>query len=277
MGLAVAGPGGAAGTHRRRRASSVEVHGAGRVGALAAALLAHAGVGTLDVRDPEPLRAGDVPAAWARSAPPDASAPPSRQDLALDVCEQLAPSLRTGRRGAPGAAPRRPAARSGPTGSRASANERADGPTVVLLAPVDAAGAVDLDLRERLVRESVPHVPAYVRETVGVVGPFVVPGRTPCLRCLDLARAERDPSWPRVLAQLCPPPAGSRRRSGAGPDAGDGVLAVLVAAQAVLQVLTFLDGGEPSAAGRTLETVLGDGLTRWRPWEAHPACGCHWS
>src|SRR5699024_1469296 len=35
-----------------------------------------------------------------------------------------------------------------------------------------------------------------------VVGPMVVPGLTPCLRCADLYRADRDPRWPYVAAQL---------------------------------------------------------------------------
>lgn len=251
-------PGRAAAVHAGRRDARVDVHGAGRVGALAAALLTHAGVGTLHVDDPQPLRAGDVPAPWARTAPPDSSAPPRRADVALDVCEQLAPSLRTNRRT--------------PRGRRSRAPAQ---PSIALIAPVDTAGTVALELRDELLREGVPHLPAYVRETVGVVGPLVVPGRTACLRCVDLSRSERDPAWPHLLAQLCPPPAAVRRPS-APAEPSDGVLATAVAALAATQVLAHLDGHEPSALGASIEIDLVDGLTRRKVWAAHPACGCRW-
>lgn len=256
-GLATTAPGGAAAVHAGRHAARVDVHGAGRVGALAAALLTHAGVGELHVHDPEPLRAADVPAPWARSVAEDAGAAPARAEVALDVCEQLAPSLRTRRR------PARPAG-------------RVRRPSVALLAPVDTAGTVDLDLRDALLRSGVPHLPAFVRETVGVVGPLVLPGRTACLRCVDLARTDRDRHWPRVLAQLTPLPDSARARRGTVADACDGVLAAAVAAQAALQVLALLDGATPSAAGHSIETDLVDGTTRARGWQQHPACGCGW-
>lgn len=50
----------AAGALLARRAARVVVHGGGRVGGPLAALLASAGVGTVDVRDPGPTRAADT-------------------------------------------------------------------------------------------------------------------------------------------------------------------------------------------------------------------------
>ncbi len=47
-----------------------------------------------------------------------------------------------------------------------------------------------------------PHLVVGVCETGGAVGPLVVPGRSACLRCLDLSRTDRDPAWPVVQAQL---------------------------------------------------------------------------
>ncbi|KQY59900.1 hypothetical protein ASD11_10315 [Aeromicrobium sp. Root495] len=52
---------------------------------------------------------------------------------------------------------------------------------------VDRAGAV---LVVRLAQDTV------------LVGPLVVATRSPCLRCADLGRADADPTWPHVLAQL---------------------------------------------------------------------------
>src|SRR6202042_974828 len=53
----------------------------------------------------------------------------------------------------------------------------------------------------------VPHLAVCAREAIGMVGPLVRPGVSACLRCLDLARADRDPGWPLILAP------GSRRQA----------------------------------------------------------------
>ena len=34
------------------------------------------------------------------------------------------------------------------------------------------------------------------------IGPFVLPGRTPCLACLAAHRRDADPAWPHLAAQL---------------------------------------------------------------------------
>jgi bacteriocin biosynthesis cyclodehydratase domain-containing protein len=115
----------------------------------------------------------------------------------------------------------------------------------------------------------VPHLAASASEAIGVVGPLVLPGRSACLRCLDLTRAERDPAWPLILAQLA-------GQSGADPLACDTVLATMVAAQAAAQALAFLDQGGPGPAviNGTLELVLPGWQWRRRSWPAHPRCGC---
>ena len=96
-------------------------------------------------------------------------------------------------------------------------------------------------------------------------GPLVSPGRSACLRCLDLTRAERDPAWPLILAQV----AGSRLE----PQACDTVLAAGVAALAAAQVLLFIDTGRPGRGGPngTLELAVPDWQWRRRTWLAAPA------
>ena len=64
-------------------------------------------------------------------------------------------------------------------------------------AAVPVAGVVDALLARR-----VPHLAVRLRDGSGVIGPLVLPGRTSCLRCLDLQRAAQDPGWPLVAAQL---------------------------------------------------------------------------
>jgi hypothetical protein len=99
----------------------------------------------------------------------------------------------------------------------------------------------------------------------------VDPGRSACLRCVDLAKAERDPAWPLVLAQS------ANTRSGHGQQACDVVLAAATAALAASQALEFLDrapdGTIPTVNG-TLELVLPDWQWHRRTWRPHHACIC---
>jgi hypothetical protein len=129
-------------------------------------------------------------------------------------------------------------------------------------------GQPGLELPATLMSERTPHLSAYASEAIGVVGPFVLPGRTACLRCLDHARTDRDPAWPVILAQL----AGRQPV----PLACDAPLAAAVAAQASFQALAFIDGAAVPGAvtNGTLELVLPAWQWRRRTWPPHPACDC---
>jgi bacteriocin biosynthesis cyclodehydratase domain-containing protein len=133
---------------------------------------------------------------------------------------------------------------------------------IVVVGHQSPAQAADL-LQLRL-----PHLAVSAAEAIGVVGPLVQPGSSACLRCLDLARAERDPAWPLVLAQLA-----DRE---ADPPGCDPVLATAVAAQAAAQVVAFADQGPvaPATVNGTLELVLPAWQWRRRSWLPHPACWC---
>jgi hypothetical protein len=143
-------------------------------------------------------------------------------------------------------------------------------------APADRPGQASLvvltkrqpaELVSDLLRHRVPHLAVSAAEAIGVVGPLVLPGRSACLRCLDFTRADHDPAWPLILAQL----------SGRQPDpvACDAVLTAAVAAQAAAQALAFLDRTpQPAAVNGTLELVLPGWQWRRRTWPAHRACTC---
>jgi hypothetical protein len=120
----------------------------------------------------------------------------------------------------------------------------------------------------RLVRAGVTHLAVLAQEAIGVVGPLVLPGRSACLRCLDLTRSAADPAWPRILAQLAGRPA--------DPPACGAVLATAVAAQASAQALAFIDRdpGRGPAENGSLELVLPAWQWRRRDWPPHPRCGC---
>ncbi len=221
---------------RGRRAASVVVHGAGRVGVSVATLLAAAGVGQVHVADRGPVRPGDVAPAGVAAADVDRS----RGAAAAEALRRAAPEVRS-------VPP--------PPGRR---------PDLVVLASTEP---VDTVLRTALAGGRVPHLVAGVRETTAVVGPLVLPGGTGCLRCADLHRADRDPAWPVVAAQLV----GIRRRR---EEPCDVALATLAASLAALQCLAHLDGHPAAATGASLELSLTDWRLRRRTWPAHPRCDC---
>jgi hypothetical protein len=162
-------------------------------------------------------------------------------------------------------AARSEAARSKAARSKAARSEAA------LRQPPDLAvlvGRQRPEVTTALQRARLVHLAVSASEAIGVVGPLVRPGVTACLRCLDLTRAERDPAWPLLLAQLA-------SRDGDLVACG-AALATAVAAQAAVQVLAVADR-TPQAeatAGGTLELVLPGWQWRRRTWRPHPACTC---
>jgi bacteriocin biosynthesis cyclodehydratase domain-containing protein len=140
------------------------------------------------------------------------------------------------------------------------AGQPGDSPDLVVLASPPAP-----ELLAGLHRAGLPHLPVSAAEAIGTVGPLVLPGRTACLRCLDLARTDRDPAWPLVLAQA----------TGRVAEAPSAVLSAAVAAQAAAQALAFADRMPPEATvNGTLELVLPAWQWRRRSWLPHPACVC---
>jgi len=237
---------GGARTLARRQAACVRVHGASRAGLWIAALLTSAGIGLVISASPARAQPGQT----NRQAPP--GPPPAPEPPAGLPTGAASPS--------PPAKPGAGRSARGADGSRT----RPRRPSLVILA--DSHGR---DRPAALARDQVPHLAASASEAIGVVGPLVLPGRSACLRCLDLTRAERDPAWPLILAQLA-------GHAATDPAACDAVLAAMVAGQATAQALAFIDRGPAAVAviSGTLELVLPDWQWRRRTWQPHRRCGC---
>ncbi len=248
LSLTTSDPGDAMRHLAARRSQRVQVRGAGRVGAVLASLLSGAGVGEVDVRDGGRVEPWDV----APGGLP-AEAVGDRRDES---------ARRAVRRAAPDRPPRRTAARTSPA-------EGDPGFSLVIVAPRDdvAVHAPDPSAAEPLMSSGTPHLYAGVVEGTGVVGPLVLPGETGCAGCLHESRTDRDPAWPRLVAQW---------RSGGQRQVRpcDLTLATTVAGLAAAHALTFLDGRVPSSAGARWEVTVPGLHWHARPVRAHPACPC---
>ena len=230
----------------RRSCARVGVVGSGRVALAVSVLLGAAGIGRIDGGDDEPARQSD------------------RGVLALTGSD-----VGLGRR----EGLRRRLAETAP-GSTLGGTGEPGRPDVVVLA---GSGAPDRAVAVDLSRRGVPHLLITVGETLATVGPFVLPGTTACVRCLDLRRADADPAWPLVVDALAGGgPAGRERDRAAAHPACDDVLTTVAAAHAVLHLTAFLRGDRPPSADATVEFRLPSGMPRRRSWRRHPDCGCGW-
>lgn len=226
---------GGARTIERRRAAFVRVYGAGRVGACVATLLAASGIARVSCHDGEVTGHADLAPAGLGTA--DLGEP--RAAGVARAIRRVAPEART------------------------TDDSRLVPDLAVLTVPPGP------DEVTSLMRDRVPHLCVRADEAIGVVGPLVYPGRSACLRCVDLSKAARDPAWPKVLAQ-------ASRDSAASAAACDTVLAAATAALAAAQALAVIDncGQQPATVNGTLDLVLPDWQWRRRAWRPSPSCTC---
>jgi bacteriocin biosynthesis cyclodehydratase domain-containing protein len=137
------------------------------------------------------------------------------------------------------------------------------------------AGEPDRDLLDPWVRDGLPHLVVRVTEGVAVVGPFVAPGHTACLRCVDAHHTDADPRWPLLVAQQAAQTA--RARPDGVPEPVDPVLAGLALAWAVRDLASHAEGRRPATWSATLrlppDLADGESVT----WLRHPECGCSWN
>jgi bacteriocin biosynthesis cyclodehydratase domain-containing protein len=231
-------PGAAARALVARKAATVSVHGVGRIGTTVVALLAAAGVGRVVCLDDGPVRAADLTPAGADE--PDGT---TRVEAAVA----------------------RGQAKYG--AERVVAKTTAPA-ALAIVAPVGCMPAPEVVASVR----DVPHLFVQVRETAALIGPLVVPGRSTCWRCVQIARTDRDPCWPALAAQL----------TGVTPpvEPADVALCSFAASLGVAHALGWLDreAGVRSAVVPSLNGIveldLSDGRLRRRSLAPHPECGC---
>lgn len=219
-----------------RRALAVAVHGDGRLGIAVACLLASAGVGWVHVAARGRVRPEDTGTGYLAD---DVGRP--RRVAARRALRRVDPSVRT--------------VSFGTTHS----------PDLAILTDSVVPSPERVEL---LTEGAIPHLIVRVRDATGIVGPFVVPGFTSCLRCADLQRCDRDECWPQIAAQL----AGQVQLADV---AGTHATAALAVTQ-VLDAASWLRGGadRPATCETSVELDLRSATVRHRAWSAHVACTC---
>jgi hypothetical protein len=219
-----------------RNKLGIAVHGDGRLAVAIASLLAGAGVGWVHVSATGTVKPEDTGTGYRMD---DVGTP--RHVAARRAIRQVASAVRT------------------------THFTTARGPDLVIL--TDAL-VPRPELLDELTTGAVPYLLVRIRDTVGIVGPLVVPGLTSCLRCADLHRAELDACWPHVATQL----SGHAQLADL---AGTHATAAFAVTQA-LDATGWLRGGpeRPVTCETTVELDLRSATARHRGWPAHSACSC---
>ena len=152
----------------------------------------------------------------------------------------------------------------------------ADRPDLVV---VVADGVVDPRLGHPWLDRGVPLLPVVDDHHRVTVGPVVGPDRRlPCLRCLELARSDRDPARPLAVAQYA-----AHRLSDEGDESGgrdgrdgcDGQGVTEMAVGAVAMVAHTVLAGRPVPPGVSVELSAPWPRLDYRQWRRHDACPDH--
>lgn len=112
------------------------------------------------------------------------------------------------------------------------------------------------------------HLPVVIDEDRVRIGPFVRPGKTPCVGCHDLHRTDWDPAWPALLAQL------GHAATPVGPPVLDPLTVHAAAVEIAAEVFAHADGAMPRTNGQCL--VIGPSHAERAMWPIafHHRCTC---
>ncbi len=137
-----------------------------------------------------------------------------------------------------------------------------------------STGELSRDRLDPLVRSRTSHLVLRLVDGGALLGPFVVPGVTACLRCIDAHLGIRDPAHVAVTSRYVQATAGPR--ADGVSDVPDRALVTGAAAWAVRDLAAHLDGRAPATWSRTVFWDREPGVHRSEEWQPHPGCGCTW-
>lgn len=151
-----------------------------------------------------------------------------------------------------------------------TASESRPGDPIVLA----GVGEPRRELLDPAMRDSTPYLLVRIVEGSATVGPFVVPGRTACIRCLDAHQTSADPAWPLLVEQYAS--SGGRDRPDGSPEPVDSLVTALALAWAARDLVSFAEGRRPSSWSTTIRFDPHLASLEHQTWLRHPACGCAW-
>ena len=154
---------------------------------------------------------------------------------------------------------------------RVAMTPRGDADVVVVL----NSGELARERLDPLLRSRTSHVVVRLVDGGAVVGPFVVPGATACVRCIDAHLSVRDPDHVAVTARYAR--ATARPRPDGVPDLVDPAVATVALGLVARDVVAHLQGLEPATWSRTLVLGAHPAERSEQAWLRHPRCGCSWA
>lgn len=145
---------------------------------------------------------------------------------------------------------------------------------VPVIGVLTGVGEPDREVLDQWMRQGTPFLLLRVTEGRTVVGPFVQPGATACVRCIDAHHTDVDADWPLLVRQYSR--AASRDRSDGTPEPVDPTQVAAGLALAAHDVTVYADGMCPSTWSATV--TVGPDLVQLHThlWQRHPDCGCWW-
>lgn len=149
-----------------------------------------------------------------------------------------------------------------PIGATSKPDETGTKPLMV------AVGTVSADQIQQWMSQGIPHLIIGTPESESIeVGPIVIPGQSPCARCIAMTREDQNPAWKEITLQKVLMP------SVEVPVA----VAHHVAGIAALELLHFVDEGISPLVGASSRINFHGPLASARQaFARHPACGCNW-
>ena len=112
-------------------------------------------------------------------------------------------------------------------------------------------------------RRDLPHLPVVLGDSSVAVGPFIEPGSTACLYCLQRHANDADSAWPAIASQLW------GRRSALDTELVASEVAAIVARFALARLQ-----GDAASASDQLVIDGATGQQSRRDFAVHPDCGC---
>lgn len=131
-----------------------------------------------------------------------------------------------------------------------------------------AVGNVPADHVQEWMSQGIPHLFIDTPDCASIsIGPLVIPGQSPCTRCISLSLDEQNPTWREISLQRQIVPAKEVPVS----------VAHYVAGVVALELLRFVDEGHSPLIGVSARMDWHQPtLVEPQTFTRHPACGCNW-